>query len=80
MMNIGKYSSHESFDYFSEEKTMKFLYTALVIERALQKFPRSNELRIHSSLVQSEKLKNEFKAVFELMKCNQDEVSLQCSF
>jgi hypothetical protein len=34
-MNLGKYSSHETFDYFSEEKTMKFLYTALVIERAL---------------------------------------------
>ena len=78
--NLAKYSHHETFDYFHEEKNMKFLFTALVIERALQKFPRSNELRIHSSLIQSEKLKNEFKAVFELMKCNKDEVSLQCSF
>ncbi len=59
---------------------MKFLFTALVIDRALQKFPKSNELRLHSSLIHSEKLKNEFKAVFELMKCNQNETSLQCSF
>jgi hypothetical protein len=33
--NISKYSSHESFEYDKEEKTMKFLFTALVVERAI---------------------------------------------
>ncbi len=49
---------------------MHFLFAALILDRALVKFPRSNELRIHSSLLQSELLTNEFKAVFELMKCS----------
>ncbi len=62
--------SHEFYNYHKEQQTMHFLFAALILDRALVKFPRSNELRIHSSLLQSELLTNEFKAVFELMKCS----------
>lgn len=30
---------------------MQFLFAALVLDRALAKFPKSNELRVHSSLI-----------------------------
>jgi hypothetical protein len=51
-----------------EEHVMKFHFLALFLERAIHLFPRSVELRIHNSYMQSQKLQNEFKGQFELMK------------
>lgn len=62
-------SKVEDFNIDEEEYSIKYKYLALLMEELIKKFPASIELRIHNSYIQSEKLNNEFKAIFELMKC-----------
>ncbi|TNV87947.1 hypothetical protein FGO68_gene15621 [Halteria grandinella] len=52
-----------------EESTLKYRFLQLFIDKSIKKFPNSVSLHIQSSYFQSTKLKNEFKAMFELMKC-----------
>lgn len=51
-----------------DERTMKYHFLSLFLDKAISLFPNSVELRIHSSYMQSQKNKNEFRGQFELMK------------
>ena len=64
----------------SDEEFMKYNFVALLVEKMIKKFPKSAILRIHSSFIQISKLKNEFKANFELMQCSLCNPSLQNKF
>ena len=64
------------------DKLVKYMYQflALLIKDAIQIFPKSIDLRILSSFVQRNKLHNEFKAIFEIMNCEQLEPTLSERF
>lgn len=64
------YEVDDDFNIDEEEYQIKYKYLALLLEELIKKFPSSIELKLHSSYLQSEKLNNEFKAIFELMKCH----------
>lgn len=53
-----------------ELENNSYLLMALLLETAIKVFPKSVQLRLHNSFIQSSKLRNEFKAIFEVMKCN----------
>ena len=63
-----------------DEQLMLFKFLALVLENAIKKYPNSVQLKIHSSFIQSVKLNNEFKAIFELMQCSAFDPSIQSRF
>jgi hypothetical protein len=62
-----------------EHKT-NFKYLSLFVDSLIKMFPKSVMLRVQSSYIQSEKLKNEFKSIFELMKCQNLSPSMQHRF
>ena len=41
----------------------------IFIQEAIERFPKNVDLRIINAYVQKNKLDNEFKAIFEMMKC-----------
>jgi hypothetical protein len=47
-----------------------------VIKEAVGKFPKDVDLRILNAFVQKSKLNNEFKAIFEMMNCEQFELTM----
>jgi hypothetical protein len=53
----------------AEERYVHLKFLSFYIERAIKKFPKSFDLRVHSANVQCFRLDNEFKATFDLMKC-----------
>ncbi|CDW84462.1 pas domain s-box family protein [Stylonychia lemnae] len=58
----------------SERKKKKqeiqwYRFLGILIEYAIEKFPKNLELKIINALIQNKKIKNEFKAIFELMNC-----------
>jgi hypothetical protein len=42
---------------------------ALYITDAIQRFPKNIDIRVINAFIQKTKLNNEFKAIFEMMKC-----------
>ena len=59
-------------------KTYKFF--SLLIKDAIKKFPKNIDLRMINAFVFKNKLFNEFKAVFELMNCENFNPSLHDQF
>ena len=59
-------------------KTYKFF--SLLIKDAINKFPKNIDLRMINAFVFKNKLFNEFKAVFELMNCENFNPSLHDQF
>lgn len=53
---------------------------SLYLDKAINIFPNSIELRIHSSYMQSQKNKNEFRAIFEIMKAELYKPSMRNRF
>eukprot|EP00347_Sterkiella_histriomuscorum_P001449 403371996 len=69
----------------TERKKRKQLYQwyrflTLMIESAIERFPKHIELKIISSFVQNRKLKNEFKSIFQLMNAEQCNPNFQDQF
>ncbi|TNV87993.1 hypothetical protein FGO68_gene6410 [Halteria grandinella] len=54
------------------ERNLRYRFLVLYVDKAIKSFPKSIDLRIHSSDIHCFKLDNEFKATFELMKCERD--------
>ena len=52
-------------------KRFHYMFLALLIKEAVNRFPKNVDLRILSAFVQRAKLSNEFKAIFELMNCEE---------
>lgn len=55
-----------------EELYLHLKFLTFYIERAIAKFPNSFDLRVHSANVHCFRLDNEFKATFDLMKCERE--------
>lgn len=53
---------------------------AVLVRNAIIKFPKSVDLRIINAFIQKSKLRNEFKAIFELMNCGLCNPSLHDQF
>ena len=47
----------------------KYRFYAIVIKEAIDRFPKSIDLRKINAYIQKTKLNNEFKAIFEMMHC-----------
>ena len=67
---------------YSAKTLQKQLYKFLAheVSEGIAKFPRNIDLKLMSAHIQVKKLGNLFKAVFELMKCQQCNPSLQQRF
>ena len=50
-------------------KRQWFKYLSIIIKEAITRFPKFVDLRILNAYIQKDKLKNEFKAIFEMMDC-----------
>lgn len=61
-------------------KKQMFKFLAFEVSLAMIKFPKNVDLKVLSSHLHLHKLQNQFKAVFELMNCEQCEPSLQEKF
>ena len=48
-------------------KTQWYQFMVIMINEAIERFPRCIDLRIINAYIQKSKLKNEFKAIFEMM-------------
>ena len=44
---------------------------AIFIREAIDRFPKNIDLKIINAFIQKQKLNNEFKAIFEMMNCEQ---------
>lgn len=70
--SVSRFDAEYTISILREEEKMRYRFLALFMDREIERIPKSVELRIHSSFIQSAKLKNEFKAIFELMKCEKE--------
>jgi hypothetical protein len=48
---------------------MWYKFLSMYITEGIDRFPNSIDLRIINAFVQKSKLANEFKAIFEMMRC-----------
>jgi hypothetical protein len=63
-------SSSSAGHHTKEKLTRKFYkFMSILIKEAISRFPKNIDLKIINAFVFKNKLKNEFKAVFELMNC-----------
>jgi hypothetical protein len=58
----------------------RYKFLSILVRDAIAKFPKNIDLRIINAFIQKSKLKNEFKAIFELMNCELCNPSLHDQF
>ena len=52
-----------------KKQTMWYKFLSMYISEGIDRFPNCIDLRIINAFVQKSKLANEFKAIFEMMRC-----------
>ena len=58
-------------NFYNPAKIKKQWYKliSIFIKESIDKFPKNIDLRVINAFIQKSKLKNDFKAIFEMMNC-----------